>query len=194
MEHSLAYRVWQAPFAERKFEPVLRHNHLDCVKGVLDIGCGPGTNAHHFARIPYRGLDVNPAYIETARRRHRRDFEVADVRAYTLPAGEGRDFALINSFLHHIGDVAVRAVLRQVAALLTTDGHVHALELVMPPKRSPARLMARMDRGDHPRSLSHWEALFGEYFEPVVFEPYALGRFGIELWSMVYFKGRPRPV
>jgi hypothetical protein len=28
LEHSLVYRLWQAPFAEQEFSPVLAHNDL----------------------------------------------------------------------------------------------------------------------------------------------------------------------
>ncbi|MFM7925397.1 MAG: hypothetical protein ACKPJJ_34670, partial [Planctomycetaceae bacterium] len=30
------YRMWQAPFADAKFEPILRHNDLQRVRHVLD--------------------------------------------------------------------------------------------------------------------------------------------------------------
>ncbi|MFN9035255.1 MAG: hypothetical protein ACK5YO_03100, partial [Planctomyces sp.] len=42
------YRMWQAPFVDAKFDPILRHNDLRSVRRVLDAGCGPGTNAHLF--------------------------------------------------------------------------------------------------------------------------------------------------
>ena len=51
LEQPLSYRLWQAPFAEAKFEPVRRHNDLGRVRRVLDVGCGPGTNTHHFAAV-----------------------------------------------------------------------------------------------------------------------------------------------
>ena len=55
MENPHAYRLWQAPFAEPKFAPVLAHNDLSRVRRVLDVGCGPGTNTHHFAGADYLG-------------------------------------------------------------------------------------------------------------------------------------------
>ena len=33
---------------------------------VLDIGCGPGNNAHHFLDANYTGVDLSRAYIEEA--------------------------------------------------------------------------------------------------------------------------------
>ena len=197
MENTLAYRLWQAPFAEQKLAPVFAHNAgLRDVRRVLDVGCGPGTNTHHFAHADYLGVDYNPGYIADARRRHGRDFVVADITQYDVAPDQRFDFVLVNSFLHHVDDASVRRILAHLATLLTDDGHVHALELVMPEPgergASMARRMARWDRGDHARPLAEWRRLFEESFEPVVFEPNPLRGLGVTLWSMVYFKGRAR--
>jgi SAM-dependent methyltransferase len=192
MERTVVYRAWQAPFAQRKFAPVLRHNDLSKVRRVLDVGCGPGTSAHHFDDHDYLGIDINTSYVESARRRHRGEFRVVDVRNYEVDPGEQFDFVLVNSLLHHLETKHVRRVLSQVGALLTDDGHVHVVELVLPDRRSVARRLALWDRGDFPRPLSDWELLFSEHFEPVVVEPFPLGMPGVALWNMVYLKGRRR--
>ena len=102
MENTLAYRVWQAPFAERKLAPFLAHNDVSAARRVLDVGCGPGTNTGHFAGSDYLGLDFNPAYIESAKRRYGRRFEVADVTKYTVAPDERFDLIFANSLFHHI--------------------------------------------------------------------------------------------
>ena len=191
----LFYRLWQAPFAEEKFAPVLRHNDMATVRRVLDVGCGPGINTHHFVGADYLGIDVNERYVDFARRRHRRDFRVADATKFRVPAGERFDFVLVNSFLHHLPDSASRRLLAHLSSMLTRGGHIHVLELELPERMSVARLLALTDRGDHPRALDAWHELLTESFEPVVFEPYRLGgwgRAGLTLWNMVYFKGRVR--
>jgi SAM-dependent methyltransferase len=192
MENALVYRAWQAPFAERKLLPLFVHNDVTRARRVLDVGCGPGTNTHHFAHAEYLGIDFNPAYIESARRRHGRDFIVADVTTYQMAAARPFDFILVNSLFHHIDDGSAARILAHLATLLTDDGHVHILDLVLPEQPSVARLLARADRGDYPRPLEEWRTLFTANFEPVVFEPYPLGAVGLTLWSMVYFKGRAR--
>lgn len=190
MENVFAYRLWQKPFAEKKLDPVRRHNDLAAARRVLDVGCGPGTNARHFARAAYLGIDENPSYIAHARRRYGDRFVVGDARSYVAPPGSGFDFILVNSFLHHIATPDVRRILSRLAGLLTDAGHVHILDLVMPERAGLPRLLARWDRGDYPRPLAEWRGLFSEAFEPVVFEPYPLGALGVTLWSMVYFKGK----
>ena len=191
----LTYRLWQGPFVATKFAPVLEGADLGSVQRVLDVGCGPGTNTKYFAGNDYVGIDVNERYIDYARRRHGREFLVADATEFTVPAGERFDFVLLNSFLHHIDDGSVRRLLAHLSTVLTDAGHIHVVELVLPERRSIARRLAEMDRGEHPRSLARWRALLAESFDPVAFDPVPVGRArwgGPTLWEMVYFKGSPR--
>ncbi len=192
LERTPAYRAWMAPFAERKFAPVKGANDLSAVRSVLDVGCGPGTNTPHFEHADYLGIDVNPAYIESARERFGRDFIVADVNSFEPPDGRRFDFVLVNSLLHHLPDDEVRALLARTAELVDAGGHVHVLELVQPQRPSPARLLARLDRGDYARPMAEWDRLLGESLEAVHRERYTLGLPGAVLWNMVYVKARPR--
>ena len=192
MEHTLAYRVWQAPFAEKKLAPLYRHNDVARARRVLDVGCGPGTNTAHFAHADYLGIDFNPAYIEDARHRHGREFLVADVTKYEVAPDQRFDLILANSLFHHIDTASTRRILAHLATLLSDDGYVHVFDLVLPERPSISRFLARADRGEHPRPLEEWRELFTAAFEPVVFEPYPLGLAGATLWNMIYFKGRAR--
>ena len=192
MENTLAYRVWQAPFAEQKLAPLYAHNDVARARRVLDVGCGPGTNTAHFAHADYLGIDFNPAYIENARRRHGREFVVADVTKYEVAPDQRFDLILANSLFHHIDTASTKRILAHLATLLSDDGHVHVFDLVLPEGPSVSRFLARADRGEHPRPLEEWRTLFSTAFEPVVFEPYPLGAAGMTLWNMVYFKGRAR--
>jgi SAM-dependent methyltransferase len=191
LENPIVYRLWQAPFANRKLAPVFANNDLREIRRVLDVGCGPGTNAPHFQHAYYLGLDFNPHYIENARRKFKGDFIVADVTKYKVEPGTRFDFILVNSILHHIDDANTERILSHLNTLLTPDGYVHILELAMPEKNGIARRLAHWDRGQFSRPLSDWRAMFSRYFEPVVVEPYALSAFGVPLWNMIYFKGRP---
>jgi SAM-dependent methyltransferase len=192
MEHVTVYRLWQAPFEDRKFAPVARHNDLGALRAVLDVGCGPGINSRYFARANYLGLDWNAAYVEYARRHHRGEFVVADVCNEHVTDGRRFDFILVNSFFHHIDDQDARLLMARLARLLTPDGHVHILDMFVPPDAGVARYLAMHDRGRHPRSRDVWEQMLGDAFDPVVVEPYQLTAFGLPLWHMLYFKGRAR--
>jgi SAM-dependent methyltransferase len=192
MENTHAYRLWQAPFAEKKFAPILAHNDLRQVRRVLDVGCGPGTNARHFARTHYLGIDHNLRYLEYARRRSGQDFLVADITRWVLAPTARFDFVLINSFLHHVDTPSARRILSQLRALLTDDGHVHIIDLLLPERPSIARFLTRQDRGEFARPLQDWKEILGEMFETVVFEPFVVTGLGLTFWEMVYFKGRAK--
>jgi SAM-dependent methyltransferase len=195
MRQPIVYRLWMAPFAKKKFAPIVARNDMSRVRRVLDVGCGPGTNANYFSDVDYLGIDLNPQYIRDAERRYgdsgrRRRFMAVDAAKFVAPPRERFDFVLVNSFLHHVDDDIVKGILANLRNLLTEDGDVHILDLVLPENASVPRFLARSDRGDFPRPLERWRELFSEFFEPVCFEPYDLGAFAIPLWNMVYFKGK----
>jgi SAM-dependent methyltransferase len=188
MNHTWPYRVWQAPFAESKLRPLLADVDLSRVRRVIDVGCGPGTNARHFAHADYTGLDINGGYIQHARRRFGRDFRVADVTGLATGSIEPGDMVLLNSLLHHLDDGEADRTLAAVRSLVAPGGSVYILDLVLPPQVSIPRVMARLDRGRYARSIDAWRDLFRSHFVEQTFEPYSFGG----LWSMVYFRGAVR--
>ena len=192
MELPWAYSLWQAPFLKAKFAPIVAHNDLGAVQRVLDVGCGPGTNAPFFAHTEYVGLDINPAYLERARRRYPGTFMEADVRTYRPPQEARYDFVLLNSLLHHIDDESADRILAAISEVVVDDGCVHVIDLILPERRGIARYLTESDRGDYPRPWHVWQELLSRYFEPLVDQPFPVGMAGVELWQMLYFKGRPR--
>lgn len=189
MSRPRLYQLWQAPFADRKLQPILGSVTARAPRRVLDVACGPGTNAKYFVNADYIGVDINDEYIRYATRRYGRTFVVADVVTSPLP-GSTYDCVLVNSFLHHLDDAAVRTVLERLRELLAPDGAIHMLELVLPEGGGPPRWLARWDRGKHARPLEAWRELFAGAFALDAFQPYSLGAFGIPLWRMVYGRGR----
>ncbi len=190
-DNTTAYRLIQAPFADDKLAPIWRHVDRAQVRRVLDVGCGPGTNAAHFGQADYLGIDINPAYVRHARSRFRGRFEVADVMRDPLP-DRVNDFVLVNSLLHHLDDATVTRLLGTLRSTIAAEGKLHVLDLVLPEERCLARLLARMDRGDHARPAQDWLRLLAVDYETVVFERYPLRLFGRTLWNMFYFQGKPK--
>src|SRR5258708_27027672 len=130
VEQPFVFNFSQLLFSGQKFARILGHNDLEQVRAVLDVGCGPGTNAPRFAHAKYLGIDINERYIQLARDRYHRDFLVADVTASApIPAGS-YDFILVNSFLHHIDTPDAHRTLSDASQFLTPDGHLHSVALV----------------------------------------------------------------
>lgn len=190
LEQTLVYRAWETPFVQQKFAPILAHNSISRVRPVLDVACGLGTNTKYFSGADYLGIDFNERYIGGARRRHGRKFLTADARTYVAPPENGFDFILVNSFLHDLDTKEMLAILSHLKSLLTEDGHIHMLELVLPKKPGIARLLARWNRGKFVRPRDEWRRLFDQLFVPVVFQPYRITGMGTSLWEIVDFKGK----
>ena len=96
-----------------EMRPVAAHNDLRSVTQVLELGCGPGTNAAYFQQASYEGVDHNPKYTQHACKRHPdAHFITADATVYQAP--RPYEFVLLNSLLHHLPDDHVHRVLSTV--------------------------------------------------------------------------------
>ena len=117
LELPLVYQTWQAPFVSAKLKPFLKYLDLKQTRRVLDVGCGPGTNARVFAGCDYVGIDINPEYIRTASSRYPGRWVVGDVTDETIFPNEHFDCLFANSLMHHLDDRAVRNLLSRMARL-----------------------------------------------------------------------------
>jgi len=192
LELPLVYQTWQAPFASAKLKPFLARVGPERTGRVLDIGCGPGTNARVFRGAEYVGIDINRDYIRLASSRSSGRFVVGDVTDETIFPDEQFDCVFANSLMHHLDDESVRNLLSRMARLTAPGGKVHVLDLVLPSHASPGRLLARLDRGRFARPVEHWRTLFTEHLRAEHFQPYAFGLPFLPLWEMVYFVGVPK--
>jgi len=192
LDRPWVYRLWMSPFADQKFRPILASGEVERASSVLDVGCGPGTNAGLFTHCDYVGIDINPAYTASARQRHGRRFVTGDVTDPGTIPGERFDFILLNSLLHHLDTTAAARLLASLPDRLTAEGQVHVLELIRPEQRSVARSLARHDRGRYARSLEEWRELLGASLSPTHVETYSVGVPGCTLWHMLYFRGQAR--
>ena len=189
LEMPLVYRSWQAPFASAKLQPFLDRVDLTRRPRVLDIGCGPGTNAPVFSNCEYVGIDINAEYIRVASSKYRGRWLVGDVTDDRVLPDEQFDCVFANSLMHHLDDDAVRNLLRRMARLTAPGGRVHVLDLVLPPHLSAGRLLARLDRGRFARPVEQWRAMLTEHLREDHFQPYAFGLPFVPLWQMIYFVG-----
>jgi SAM-dependent methyltransferase len=184
------YALWQAPFVAQKIGPFLAAGPAARAGRVLELGCGPGTNAHLFNPQGYVGIDLSPNYVEAARRRHRGRFVCGDAAAFDLPDEPPFDRVFINSLLHHLRDEQVESLLIRAVAAVAAEGEIHVLDLTLPARPSVARFLARADRGGFARPLKTWAAMLGRHFDTVAIEPYAVRCVGVSCWEMFYFRGR----
>lgn len=183
------YRAWQAPFVRQKLAPFLANSSIGPEDRVIDVGCGPGTNAGVFESRGYVGADLSPDYVASAREHYpQHRFEVWDITKPGPDLGTF-DLALINSVFHHLSDTETENVLGRLPGLLRADSPIHIIDLVLPSDRSLARTLAKLDRGEYPRSLDHWRFLLDGLLNVQMVEPFQVGLLGSRMWDMVYVQG-----
>ena len=198
-------RPWalELDYTREMMMALLLRNKRGWPGSVLQIGLGAASITKFLHRyLPKTKLDVveiDPEvvlnawqFFEMPQESDRLRIEIADGYKHVVMTRKRFDLILANSLFHHIDTANTERILAHLATLLSDDGYVHVFDLVLPPRPSIARFLARADRGDYPRPLEEWREIFTRALEPVVVEPYPLGVAGIALWSMIYFKGRAR--
>ncbi len=137
---------------------------------LLDIGCGPGHLLRYLSDVEYVGFDVDPAYVESARRHYgdRGTFYSAAVGS-PLPLLPGSfDIAVAFGVLHHLDDdrasllfETARLFLKAGGRLVTCDG------CWADGQSSAARWLLSRDRGQHIRTLPELLSLAMPHFSRV---------------------------
>ena len=162
---------------------------------VLDLGCGPGTNAALFldqTRFEYTGIDSNPAYIRQAAQRYPLHFKCADATRLGS-TDEKFDVVLINSVLHHISPEETARMLRAARGLLDADGECLVLDMVKSPGSTLIqRALIRMDRGKYCRTVEELRAEIGKDFTIEASKAFNIHVLGIMLWELRLFVARAR--
>lgn len=135
----------------RRYRALVRkHVPQDPGRRVLEIGCGVGTARELFGD-GYTGIDINPDYIEKARRAFNGQFEVMDAGAMSF-AGGAFDDAVSIATAHHLSDEKLALMVRKAVSVASC---LHIIDAILPVARfSPFKtVLFRMDRGQHVRTF-----------------------------------------
>jgi SAM-dependent methyltransferase len=188
LESPLGYRLWSKPLSSPKNEAISALLlKIDNKKArILDIGCGPGTNSHLFEAYDYLGLDLNPEYIESAKKKFPLlSFQVADAANLKIENGKF-DIILINSLMHHLSDNECKSLMQGVLPILSEDSVIIVQEPLIPNKNQKLmELMMKQDRGDYFRSIEGWNDVFKfSGFKVKSEDTYEIKIFGMVGWKM----------
>ncbi len=108
------------------------------------------------------GVDIEEAYIHSARRRFGDRFVLGDATRELPRLGAPYDFILLNSLMHHLDDGQVDAVLGHSAEVLAPGGAIHILDLELPDEQGlPDSLpgtTAAISRDGERRGRCYWGA------------------------------------
>ena len=137
---------------------------------VLDIGCGPGNLLSYLPGVAYTGVDLSPAYIDSARRQFgdRGRFFVG--RVGDLDADELGEFDVViaKSLLHHIDEDEALHLFDVASGVLAEGGRLVTLDAAYTPDMSrAARFVVSRDRGQSILTPEKYEALASRVFAEV---------------------------
>lgn len=139
---------------------------------ILDIGCGPGTMLGYLPDTigGYVGLDMNPRYIEAARRRWggRGTFRCERLETAALAEHEVFDIALANGILHHLDDTQAIRLFELAHGALEPGGWLVTYDNVyVADQHWFARWLIGRDRGAAVRTRAGYEELARRRFPQV---------------------------
>jgi SAM-dependent methyltransferase len=169
----LLHRILEHPFAyslNQMLNPWTVTAYHDFVKNkvrrgpetrILDVGCGVGANWDVLMPCRYTGIDINPAYIFQAERRHGGNFLTMDAGSLTF-GDASFDAAVSVATCHHLSDQTIRAMVSDVKRVLAHGGIFHVIDPVLPasPNAHFKRWLFEHDRGQHQRTRDQMLELF----------------------------------
>src|SRR5262245_49135475 len=139
---------------------------------VLDIGCGPADILDYLPKVEYVGFDINPSYIDSARRRYagRGEFHCARVseKAAATEYADSFDIVLATGILHHLDDAEALEMFDVARRALKPGGRLVTLDGCYAPGQSKiATYLLSRDRGQFVRTPQAYEALARQRFGSV---------------------------
>ncbi len=132
---------------------------------ILDVGCGTGRYAYIF-KDHYTGTDINPKYIEMAKKSHPETgykFEVMDATAMSYPDGKF-DAVFCVGIFHHLTDAQVNGTCKEMVRLCKNGGQILIIDPVKPGwKNIFGTILFSLDRGANRRTFEELRDLLAPH-------------------------------
>lgn len=119
--------------AEAEYVECLIRKHAPKAKYILELGCGTGAHAEHFARMGYtvEGVDISESMLSCAKNRctglpdelvRRLNFEQGDVRTYRKNTPFDVVLSLFHVFSYQVSNQDLASTFETAAAHLSVGG------------------------------------------------------------------------
>lgn len=130
---------------------------------ILDIGCGSGEISRFFNDLDYIGIDVNPDYIEFARKIYKNNFEVMNAQKLRFKK-RYFDYVVIIGVLHHIDDKNCNLILNEIKRVIKDTGKIIIIEDVNTQSKIDllGNIIRKLDVGEHIRTQKEWLELLSK--------------------------------
>ncbi len=130
---------------------------------ILDIGCGSGEISRFFNDLDYIGIDVNPDYIEFARKIYKKNFEVMNAQKLRFKK-RYFDYVVIIGVLHHIDDKNCSLILNEIRRVVKNNGKIIIIEDVNTQSKIDllGNIIRKLDVGEHIRTQKEWLELLSK--------------------------------
>jgi SAM-dependent methyltransferase len=157
LSHPVVYKTFQRLIGIDRAFKILVNEIIRPEPGsrMLDIGCGEAYILDFLPReIMYVGYDLNPAYIDFAKRKYgdRGTFINERVSEMVVDKEEPFDFVLAVGLLHHLNDEEAKDLFKVGHNCLTKGGLMITSDNCYFKDQSPiARYISSKDRGQHVR-------------------------------------------
>ena len=135
---------------------------------ILDIGCGTANILTSLPKdIDYTGLDLNEKYIKENKKKFPgARFFVS--KADDVKLDDQFDIILCNALMHHLEDGEIRALLKNIKAMLKPTGRVIIFDAIrVPHQHFLAKIMMDMDRGQNIKFDHEFKKIVDEQFSKV---------------------------
>jgi SAM-dependent methyltransferase len=167
LERAWVYWLWAKMMSSDKIKILKKELKYLNFKTIADLGCGSAINTHLFSKKEYLGIDINPKYIEYAKRRYpSATYITADIASDNFVLLQKIDMFLLNSMLHHLSDEEVHRVLKNVKNNLSNKGKVLIIDNILPSKQKKIKnWFIRHDRGKFVRLYEGLRKICEKYFK-----------------------------
>jgi cyclopropane fatty-acyl-phospholipid synthase-like methyltransferase len=172
LELSFFHDIWQTVSGANHAKKAIVQDYLCPRDGMrlLDIGCGTGILLDDIPqRVDYVGYDINPDYIERARRKygHRARFHCTSVNDADLPEVDF-DAAVAIGILHHLDDQESERLVASARRCLKQDGFLVLAEPVWTAHQGRLeKFLMSKDRGRNIRDEPSYRKLLAPHFSRV---------------------------
>jgi SAM-dependent methyltransferase len=136
---------------------------------ILDIGCGPGVILGYLPPSQYLGFDLNPRYIEMAKRRYpNAHFACERVSQFSLAKEQSFDVVLALGIVHHLNEAEARQLFQIAHDALAPGGKLVTMDGVyLDGQSAAARWLLTRDRGEYVRTEREYLGIASRVFSNI---------------------------